>query len=378
MVRLTISNLLRLLLGALLLVLAAALLVPTLTAIRDRNDATRVVADARAGQSVFAVLQFLRPERGTIAGALGAPAPADPALLTDLASLRRSAAPAIETMLRDCAAAACDRKDATLQAVQDSFRRLDALRQVADAALREPLAQRPHGLTAQWNAGISDTVDRMEHLSAVLTGRVRLVDGPIAELMAIKQQSWIVRSAAGIERNNYGAGINAGALSPKLLAQIAGYRGQIQSAWASVRELTARPGAPPRVLHAMRNATDVYFGKVETIRRGIYAALTGGKPSPVSLGDWMRVTNEGLDALIAVPTAAVVEAQAYAERRAADATRRLWQQIGLLVLGMALGGGGFVLVQRRVSRPIDAITATMRPAGARRYRGGYRRNGSAR
>jgi methyl-accepting chemotaxis protein len=360
MFRLTISNLLRLLLGAMLLVLVAALLVPMLSAIRDRNDAARVVADAHAGQSVFAVLQFLRPERGTIAAALGAPAPAEPALLTDLASLRRSAAPAIAAMLRDCAAAACDARDPALQAVQDSFRRLDALRQVADEALRAPLAQRPRGITGRWNAGITDTVDRIEHLSGALTERVRLVDGQIAELMAIKQQSWIVRSEAGIERNYYGAGINAGALSPKLLAQIAGYRGQIQSAWASVRELTARQGAPPRVLDAMRGATGLYFGKVENARRDIYAALTGGKPSPVSLGDWMRMTNQGLDSLIAVPTAAVAEAQTYAERRAAGATRRLWQQIGLLVLGVALGGSGLVLVQRRVSRPIDAITATMR------------------
>jgi len=360
MLRLTISNLLRLLLGAMLLVLIAALLVPTLSAIRDRNDAARVVANARAGQSVFAVLQFLRPERGTIAGALEAPLPAEPRLMTDMASLRRNAAPAIEAMLRDCAAAACDAKDMRLQEVQDSFRHLDALRQDADAALREPLAQRPRGLTDRWNAGISDTIDRIEHLSATLTERVRLVDGPIAELMAIKQQSWIVRSAAGFERNSYGSGINSGTLSGKMLVQIAGYHGQVQSAWASVRELTARQGAPGRVLDAMRNATDVYFGSVENARQSIFAALTGGKPSPVPLADWMRITNAGLDSLIAVPTAAVAEAQAYAERRAADANRRLWQQIGLLVLGVVLGGSGLVLVQRRVSRPIGAITATMR------------------
>jgi methyl-accepting chemotaxis protein len=71
----TLAALLRLLLGSLLLVLMAALAVPTWSALKQHTEAARVVAVARAGQSVFVALRYLRPERGTVHAALNAPAP---------------------------------------------------------------------------------------------------------------------------------------------------------------------------------------------------------------------------------------------------------------------------------------------------------------
>jgi hypothetical protein len=73
---LTIGSLLRGLLGTMLLLLAAALAVPTVPAIGQLADARRVAAITRAGEGVFAALQYLRPERGAVQAALTAPAPA--------------------------------------------------------------------------------------------------------------------------------------------------------------------------------------------------------------------------------------------------------------------------------------------------------------
>ena len=93
---LTIRTLLRALLGALLMILIAALAVPTWSAIHQLRDASRVVAIARAGQSVFGALQYLRPERGSVQVGLTAPAPAEAALLTSLAAMRLQSAAAFK------------------------------------------------------------------------------------------------------------------------------------------------------------------------------------------------------------------------------------------------------------------------------------------
>ncbi len=356
----TVGALLRLLLGAMLAVLIAVGMVPTWSAIRQQQEAARVVDVARAGQNVFAALQYLRPERGTVQASLGSPAPADAALLASLAAMRRDATPALEAVLRDCVALRCATGDPLLSAFKSSVDRLVAVRRDADAAMGQPRDQRPATLLAAWTAASSDTVNRLDQLSSALTERIRLVDAAIAELMAVKQLGWLVRDAAGLQRNIYAAGINANRLSNDDVIQAAAFRGKIEAGWGSLRELMGRPGAPPRVALAVQGATAIYFDQVAKQQNTLQAALLAGQPSPISLGDWLRVSTQGLDSLIQVPNAAVAETQAYAERRAADATWRLWTQSALLLFGVVLGGGGFLVVQRRITRPIRGITETMR------------------
>ena len=101
---LTLSTLLRLLLGAMLVLLVAALAAPTLSAVREQSESARTAEVARAGQNVFTALQFIRPERGAILAALTAPNAADPALLVSLAAIGTQEAPALDAVLRDCVA----------------------------------------------------------------------------------------------------------------------------------------------------------------------------------------------------------------------------------------------------------------------------------
>jgi len=49
-----------------------------------------------------------------------------------------------------------------------------------------------------------------------------------------------------------------------------------------------------------------------------------------------------------------------AEQRVGDAKRRLLLQASLLTIGAVIGGSGFVLAHRRIIKPIQAISTTMR------------------
>ena len=361
---LTIGTMLRALLGVMLVVLIAALAVPTWSAITQLREATRVVATARAGQSVFVALQYLRPERGTVQAALTAPNPADATLLAGLAALRAKAAPAIEAVLSECRVAHCADDPAEMTAFAASIERLAEVRKLTDAADKLPLAERPADVSATWAAATTDVLTRIDRLTATLTERVRLVDARIAELMELKQIGWLVRDAAGLERNVYSEAINAKSLPTALQTRMAGYRGLINGGWHALRELTVRPGAPANVVAAMQGATDNYFGSFDKLRVALYTALLAGQPPPISLSEWLRVSTLGLDSLIQVPNQAVAEAQAYADRRVDEASRRLWLQAALLGFGLLVGGGGFLFVQRRVTSPIRAISATNQQAAA--------------
>jgi methyl-accepting chemotaxis protein len=356
---LTIATLLRLLLGAMFAVAVAALSVPTWSALMQQQEAIRLVDVAKAGQDVFAALQYVRPERGTVRAALTAPVPADPGLLASLSALRTKSAPALEAVLRDCLALRCTADDPALDGLRTSMAELQTLRRDTDAAIRMERADRSKALPDAWDRTISDTAGRLDRLSAALTEQVRLVDGPIAELMAVKQASWAVRDSAGLERNFYSDGINTGGLAPPLLMRITAQRSRIELGWAMVLELTARPGAPSRVTTAIKAAAAEYFGRFEALRAATHVALAAGRPPPVSLTEWLSVSTAGLNSLIQVPNAAVAEAQAYAEARASEASKALYRQLSLFTLTLLLGGSGLVLVQRRVARPIRNITMVM-------------------
>lgn len=358
-IRFTIAALLQLLLGAMLLVVMASLAVPTWSALIQQRDATRVVAAARAGQDVFAALQYIRPERGTVQAAVTAPGPAEPTLLASVAALRAQAAPALQAVLRDCAVLHCAQDDPLLDGLRQSLTQLETLRHATDAAIRLAKPDRPAGIREAWYAAITDTATRLDRLSLALTEQVRLVDGPIAELMAVKQAGWAVRDAAGVERNFYSDAMNASGLAAPLAIRIAGERGRIDLGWSMLNELMARSAAPPGVTAAIAAAKERYFGRFEALRAAMHTALATGKAPPVSLSEWLAVSTDGLNSLIAVPNAAVAEAEAYAQVRAMEAASLLRRQLLLFAIALLLGLGGVLLVRRRITRPLGTITAVM-------------------
>jgi methyl-accepting chemotaxis protein len=356
---LTIRTLLRVLLGAMLTVLIAALAIPAWSAIGQLRDATRIVANARAGQSVFIALQYLRPERGSVQVALTAAAPAEPALMASLATRRAKAAAAFEAMRRACVAARCVEDDPQLAVFNGSIERLNAARRDTDAAMGLSLTMRAAGISAEWATATTDILARLDRMTSTLTERMRLVDPTIDELMAVKQAGWLVRDSAGLERNLYSDSVIDKTLPVARQLAMASFRGKITAGWSLLRELTGRPGAPPAVVAAVQGAAADYFGSFDKARTALYDALLSGPPPQLSLAQWLQRSNAALDSLILVPNAALAEAQTYAERRATEAARRLWLQVGLLAIGLVIGGAGFWLAQRRIITPIRLIRDTM-------------------
>ena len=356
----TIAVLLDALFGSLLLILAAALAVPIYGAIRQESAARDVEAAATSGQMVFMALQNLRPERGSVTAALGAADAAEQSLVDGLAQSRAAAAPALVAVLDACAVSACAGSGETVASLRNSLDRLTEQRRAADEALRMPRGQRPTALAQEWNTPISDVLDRLARVSDTLTERMRLVDGPIAELMTIKQVGWMVRDSAGLERNFYSAGITAHGLSPEVLLQIAEFHGRVAAGWAQIQQLTARSGTPAEVLTAIKGATGTYFGSFEKLRAAVHAAGAASKDAPVTVAEWLSVSNGALDSLIAVPNAATAVAQRYATQSVHAARMALALQGALMLAALVVGGLGILLVRRRVTGPIQAITAAMR------------------
>jgi methyl-accepting chemotaxis protein len=356
-----IGTTLQVLFGAMTVLGVTALGMPVFGEIEGLRDSKRVVAVTEAGREVFAALQNTRVQRGPTRVALGAKQPASEAFLAMMATARQKADPAIVRVLDLCGTIDCTGGKAEIVAgLPGSVDRFTALRTEADTALRVPAEQRRAGLGGEFNAAATDVIDRLEKMSAALGEAIRMVDVETAELMAIRQAAWLARDGIGLERTALSEARAKGELSPALDRTIADLRGRALSHWAVLTALLARPGVPAELTALARSAGTSVFEIYERTRKAAYEDVAAKRPPSVANDDLDRLGNQGLDALNAIPTAAMALAHARAEEKYRAAATVLQARLALLALAAALAVAGFAVVRGRVIKPLTGMTTAMR------------------
>jgi methyl-accepting chemotaxis protein len=361
MVIVTIGTLLRVLFSAMFLLVIGLLFQPIWGDLRQRTESEMIVRHARAARVIFAALQNLRTERGPTRAALEAKEPASPNFIAITGALRTKSNPALVDVAQECAVIDCAGATPDIVAgLGASIDKLAAIRKEVDAALPVPFAERRPNIAGDFNSAITDLINRLERMSKVVGEKVRMADAETAELIEVKDLAWLARDGVGLERTVIIDGVNARALSPALQTRSTELRARADVTWTMVRELTGRPGVPVEVVDAVKAAHAQVFETYEKMRLGFYVALTTGQAPTVSVEELVARSNVALDLLMEVSNAAMAAAERRAVSKEASASRMLLLHSSLLGIGFFVGLAGFQVVQRRVTRPISAITRTMR------------------
>lgn len=355
------STVLQSLFGAIVLVAIATLAFPIYSAWHKLDQSERVVNVAEAGRELFTALQNTRITRGPTRVALTAEPPASEAFFAANASARQIAEPAIARVVELCAALDCTGPEKEVfEALPASLEKLEAVRAESDTALKLPLAQRREGIAKDFNNAATDVIDRFEKMSLVLGDTIRMVDPETAELMAIKQAAWLSRDGVGLERTNLSEARRLKEVTPELDRKMADLRGRALVNWSVLNELIARPGAPAELVDLTKAAKTEVFETFEKVRKAAYDEAVAKQPYTISNDKLNEAGNSALDALTAIPNAAMRLAQEHAQGTYDAAKRALMIQASVLVAVIALGVAGFFVVQRRITRPIAAMTDAMR------------------
>ncbi|MDC7785573.1 HAMP domain-containing methyl-accepting chemotaxis protein [Rhodoplanes sp. TEM] len=331
-------------------------------ALRDSWTNARTTAEveaiAVANRALFDVIQNTVVERGMMFIALQAEAPAGARLTDQFATFRGKAAPAIEAVLAACARLQCADGD-----VPGRLRRMLAdvatVRAKADAAIKQPLKERPAGLAKEWFQTALTMGDELERVSAALGRKIRMADPAVAELVGIKEAAWLARASAGRERTVIQQIIQKRAYPPELRDQRQSLGGQTDAAWQIVKGLAARSGVPAPVVAAVADAQTKRFETYGKARADIEKALSEGRDPPIGNDEYVRIANVSLDALVAVSTAALESIIAHAGQGAAAARTGLLVNAGVLALALLVGLTGIVVAWRRIGRPLSALTRGM-------------------
>jgi methyl-accepting chemotaxis protein len=359
--RLRIGIVLHGLFGLMLLLLASALILPIYRDLQERSKSSLIAANVEAARSVFAALQVVRLERGPTRTTLEQNMPASDEFKALTVSLRAKSMVALTKLLRQCAATDCFGAQKDLLADLPSLvSKLNVIRTEVDGALQVPLAARRPNIARDFNKASTDLVNRLEAMFSVLDNKVRMFDAQTAELVELKQLSWVARDGIGLERNFLNEGLNAGKLTPSGQRHIIQLHTQANVTWPLVLALTARTGVPHDLLNLIRVADEEAFGKYEKIRASVYQSLLDDKPITISADDLIKSSNTALDRLADVSNGALAATQRYVLDKINEANRALAVHTALLFIAMFAGLAGILIVARRVTLPVRAITEAMR------------------
>jgi hypothetical protein len=242
--------------GLMALSLVAACAVSANHAYQRREAAERVMFATQVAHDLFDAMQGLRLERGSVAVVLSRKdatndsyrrlppirARADKTLDHALATL--------DGRIPHLPAADRARLAASLADVRRLRARVIGLRGVTQAALAQPLAERPPTLRAEWVEAVDSLNERLDQMSEELAGEVKDVDPFAARMMRVKQLVWLEREALGAEAMLLGdLGGQDRPPTPQQLRALVEKRGQAEGVWQALAHDVGGPDAPPRLRH---------------------------------------------------------------------------------------------------------------------------------
>ncbi len=235
----------------------------------------------------------------------------------------------------------------------------DALRARSDQAFGQPHADRlriqPELSTAslQMQTTLIPLVDMLER-------NVGGADATAGELAAIARLTADLRELASTLIIPVGPGIRQNRpLTADELSRADRGLGGFDAVRARLRFQALRTGEGSRVSRAYNGAERA---SIEEPRRHTLATIAEsktGRPYTLSTSDWDRVVVDPLFGMFVIRDAAMQELAAYGEARLGAARTSLFTTIGLLVAGLSLLAGAYLVFQRKILASLERIAGLM-------------------
>ncbi|MEH2533789.1 methyl-accepting chemotaxis protein [Bradyrhizobium sp. AZCC 1588] len=354
----TVKTTLAVIVGVLAVLVLISCAITGADAWRSYTAAVRVAEVNANADHLLKGLENIQLERGQTNTALQAPAPAN-AQTGEVIQKRRSQGDAVlAPALRQIAATATPEGKKLIADVEQAYERVRQLRRSADSALQIPKEQRDAELLKSWYPAVSDLLTRIQSLWTIASREISREDAIVGELTMVKQSAFLMREYAGRERAVHAGNISAGrALSTEQQRDIANWRGQVQSNWQTIRDLTA--GAASPLVSAVAAAEQNFLGNFKVQTDTIYKAGIAGAGYSMTVQQWYDASNPALESIVRIKDAAVEVTNVHAAAKAAAARTQLIIVALVTLLGIVVGMGSIWVLSRRVICPLTAMTAAM-------------------
>jgi methyl-accepting chemotaxis protein len=357
---LSIRALLGLIIGAMGVLLVVRSSTSLVDAVVASSNARRIATSAVVSKHLFRALIGMRLDRAKgIAGLVGED-PVTSVMIADIGSARadfeggyRDAMTALTALDSSEMAQAADR----LKVAHDSAA---ALWPRMATATRQAKPARDGALLAEWSKASQSMLDALLSTTDLLEASLMLVDPVTDHLLAIKRAAWTARLSLGNASLMTQVPVAAGKAmtAPEVLAwskEVARAGG----AWVFVLEAAERATAPRALVDSIKVANTNFSGPSAEVVNALVAALAAGQKPTVSIEELRRLNTVNTGYVVDLINVALDQMVKRADEQASRATATLLTDVLVLLVALGLSTGGFLIVRRRVSQRIQALTATI-------------------
>ncbi|MCP3473802.1 methyl-accepting chemotaxis protein [Bradyrhizobium sp. CCGUVB1N3] len=358
--RLTVSALLKMVIAITSVCVVIALSLTALESWERLKTANRISQIADASADLFKAMHNLRTDRSTTSRLLNATEPMDAEIDKYLRGLRGTEMPAMARALELLPTMDFPQSGTLVPELARLFKLLgDGQKQFWDEVVK-PKDQRRAGLAKEYMETTQGLLETLDKISNILAATVNHQDATIDQLLAIKQNAWLLRNTGGEASLIVSNGISAGRIAPETRIAYIQYVGGTAAMWKALELSTSGMQLPPALASAMTAAKAAYFDPDYLgLRDRLANAASNGEKAELSANQWTQTTVARLASAVVVAEAALDAAKSHTQEQRSAAQRALIVQLTLLVLALALTAGAITLVTRRVITPLLNIRDAM-------------------
>jgi methyl-accepting chemotaxis protein len=357
--RLSVNAILKSVFALLLAIVVVGLASAAWDSWRRVSTVARIAAVADVTSYMFTALHNLRVDRATTARDLNAEQPVT--MNPQLKEVRAADLPALKSALTALERVEFPEQRAAITDLAQRVKKLEAMHEESAAAFAQPKAARRAGISKEFFDELSGLIETLDKLSARLTRLIKLEDAYIDQLMEIKQLGWVARNAGGDASVMVSNALGGLPLPPEPMLKFTANAAKLDVTWASLEQVAAGMPLPPRFTAALDKAKQEFFSSdFLGLRDRTMKALVAGEKPDMPVLQWTGMTVPKLALLLNVAEVALDISKEHAAAQRAAATWRLTVELTLLALALAFGVGMFMLITRRVTRPLDVIQGGMR------------------
>jgi len=355
----SVSTLLSLVTGALVLVLVMVFATAADNAWQREQVSAHIAASARVSRDIVSVREALRAEVTALLTALDDPQVAEPATLARLALLHRKARESVSQIQHEIALLDEDTVPHELaRKIQTTMTVLD--RDIVPAVLKAsalPREQRSSQLQSDAVGSMFFVLRQVDAQAAILSHRIADPGSFMSEMMRVSDIASRIRAEGGVERLRY-AGLIARPHKPAQAERdkLIETRGRSEAPWRSVEKSVESGELPTPVKVAVQRANDDYFGRYSKLRAHVLEAMEKGERPGIDGRQWLTQATAALNSLLDVSRSALAAAEAQSMENLVKARRDL--RTALLQMAICLGLACLTafLILARVIAPLKRIT----------------------
>ncbi len=358
--RLTVSALLKSVIGAMAACVVAFLSVSAWTSWERLQAAGRITVIADASASAFKAMHNLRNDRPSTNRLLISDQVIQPDMINYLRTIRGDEMPAMQAAAELLPSIQFADKETLVPALSRLMKTLTALHAESWEAMSQPKASRRPTLVKEYMETAEALLQTLETVSARLAVAVSHNDPVIDQLLSIKQAAWLLRSTSGEASLLLSSGLTAGRMTPEARQNYTKFVGGIETVWAALELVAAGGKLPSSLVDVLAMAKTANFDpQYLALRDRIANALVSGEKPEITASQWSPITVGRMGSAVTVAERALEEAKVRASAQRSAAEQSLILQLSLLAGALALAFGTMMTVSRRVINPLHAIRDAM-------------------